>query len=292
MRERMSNSSVTWWVRVYDQVASTMDSALAARVEPDFSAPAIVLAKHQHGGRGRSGRIWHSSPGGLCVTYLLQPMVPLQLSRRTLERSEASEGGQNYGGRESCQNRSNLDHPNRASSLAASIQGYSLVVGIAIAEVLEREGASIRLKWPNDILDLAGNKCGGILIEIHRREGEEIMAAVGVGLNIETAPQNVGAASSIRTMMKHPPCAEELAGRIGSCLLSHQQRFCEGGFSSFREAWMKRACWLGDVVSMEHSSGPIEGNFEGVNERGEALIRVGGRVISCISGDMLRAKGK
>lgn len=65
------------------------------------------------------------------------------------------------------------------------LYGLSLVVGIAIANVLKSNGLSdVKLKWPNDIF-WQNNKLGGILIETKPGKNNTIDAVIGFGLNIK-----------------------------------------------------------------------------------------------------------
>jgi len=82
---------------------------------------------------------------------------------------------------------------NLAVSMGFAVDGapkeagaLSLVVGLALADLIERLGvADVALKWPNDVL-IGGAKCCGILIELvaHRRPLE---AVIGIGLNLEVS---------------------------------------------------------------------------------------------------------
>lgn len=85
-----------------------------------------VATQNQTAGRGRLGRIWHTSPGlGLAVSIAL-PLLPG----------------------------------------APSIGLHPLVVGTSVLHFLRNEGlASAQMKWPNDIL-VGGRKVAGILCEI------------------------------------------------------------------------------------------------------------------------------
>ncbi|MGD8829310.1 MAG: biotin--[acetyl-CoA-carboxylase] ligase, partial [Pseudomonadales bacterium] len=60
--------------------------------------------------------------------------------------------------------------------------GFSLCVGLAVADRLSTAGVpDIELKWPNDVL-AQGRKIAGILIDLHRADpGSEVV--VGIGLN-------------------------------------------------------------------------------------------------------------
>ena len=65
-------------LRVVDATGSTNDDvrALAAAGAPHGSA---VAAHAQTAGRGRRGHVWHSPEGGLYLSVLLRPQVPMQM---------------------------------------------------------------------------------------------------------------------------------------------------------------------------------------------------------------------
>lgn len=66
--------------------------------------------------------------------------------------------------------------------------GVTLALSAGVAEAFEARRVAVRLKWPNDLLDAQGRKCGGLLAE-HAREH----LIVGVGVNAEDAPEEFGA---------------------------------------------------------------------------------------------------
>ncbi len=65
----------------FPEVASTMDTArdLARKNCPDFT---VVIAGRQIKGRGRLNRRWLSDDGGLYLSMVLRPEIPVQLSFR------------------------------------------------------------------------------------------------------------------------------------------------------------------------------------------------------------------
>lgn len=68
-----------------------------------------------------------------------------------------------------------------------------LLAGQAVVDAVR----GLRLKWPNDVLDAAGGKVAGILVErIDAPSGP--MAVIGIGLNVHSAPDIPGASSLAR----------------------------------------------------------------------------------------------
>lgn len=68
-----------------------------------------------------------------------------------------------------------------------------LLAGVAVTDAVH----GLRLKWPNDVLDVAGGKVAGILVErVDAPSGA--MAVVGIGINVTGAPDIPGASSLSR----------------------------------------------------------------------------------------------
>lgn len=123
------------------------------------------------------------------------------------------------------------------------LYGLSLVVGIAIANVLKSNGLSdVKLKWPNDIF-WQNNKLGGILIETKPGKNNTIDAVIGFGLNIkdvagykDQVSQNCVALESIlqREIDKQELIAELLT-ELNIILI----KFAQYGFDVFIDEWNK-----------------------------------------------------
>ena len=119
---------------------------------------ALVVAEHQHGGRGRHGRAWVGAPGqSLLFTLVLHPTLPLE----------------------------------RAGLLP-------LAAGLAVAEAVEAFGVAASVKWPNDVrVDgrklagvLAGARGGRVLLGVGLNAGQSSfppeLADVATSLRLET----------------------------------------------------------------------------------------------------------
>ena len=129
------------------EVAWTVDSTnsqLLARQSPVQGAD-VLVAEHQHAGRGRRGRRW-SSP--------LAAHIYLSVSRRFAGSPER-------------------------------LPGLSIATGVAVAEVLRTivPTANIGLKWPNDLM-VAGKKLGGVLIESQQQTHGSVCSVIGIGINV------------------------------------------------------------------------------------------------------------
>lgn len=110
------------------------------------------------------------------------------------------------------------------------ISGLSLVVGLAICEVLQQQyGISdIAIKWPNDIYR-GDKKLAGILIE-SSVQGFTGHCIIGVGLNIQSSNTAV---ASMKTSVNTLTLIHELTANI----LSYNRRFITRGFAEFSTQW-------------------------------------------------------
>lgn len=225
------------------------------RVLAGARAPLWITADRQTAGKGRSGRTWTSRPGNLFVSYVAAVNCP----------------------------------PAKAGQL-------SLVAGVAVHDAITRAGgaAGLRLKWPNDIL-IGPAKAGGILIESTVRPGEAgAVAVIGIGLNLVSAPENLGRAATF--LAQH---GLELSPQGALCFLAHTMKdwmtkWDDGaGFVEVREAWLERAGAIGEPLTVHAGATPVSGRFAGLDDRGALLLDSGdGRQLSFSFGDVsLDAQG-
>ena len=111
----------------------------------------VVIADCQTGGKGRSGRVWHSAPGtGVYLSMLIHPnLSPEQLPIVTLMAG--------------------------------------LATAIAVNEFVPQPA---QLKWPNDLL-LNNKKIAGVLCEYHATKIPAVIIGIGINVNHTHFPAEI-----------------------------------------------------------------------------------------------------
>jgi len=136
-------------VEVHRSLPSTSDRARELALA---GAPegTVVVADAQTAGRGRRGRAWSSPAGqGIWCSLIVRPLLdPEQWPRLVAWAS----------------------------------------VAVVQAGVPFVSGASVGVKWPNDVL-VDGRKAAGMLLEVGRSGGMPF-AVVGIGLNVNQEPHH------------------------------------------------------------------------------------------------------
>lgn len=166
----------------------------------------------------------------------------------------------------------------------AKLSGLSLAIGVGIAEIDILVG-KVALKWPNDILARESKtKIGGILIETNSQNTETYIL-VGVGINIDEAPQEIATSCSLReigvdTNLISLCC--ELTKNTKAVLAT----FALQGFTPFIDKWLKYAAFLGDEIKIVDNSLPVFGKFIGIGTFGEMILETKTGIQTIIAGDL------
>lgn len=159
----------------------------------------------------------------------------------------------------------------------------AFVAGLAAMNALAEAapGAAFALKWPNDVL-CGGRKIAGVLIE-----AGETGYAVGVGMNLASAPDGVRTpATSLREAGVAADASDMLA-RLQRFFAAWHGLWAEEGFAPVRDAWLASAHRRGDLVAAATASGRVEGRFAGLDDDGAlALIDASGVRRRILSGDV------
>ncbi|MEN5081712.1 biotin--[acetyl-CoA-carboxylase] ligase [Bosea sp. TWI1241] len=234
-------------VTMRDEVASTMEEARRALGEGDPGRLWIV-ARSQNAGRGRHGRQWGSPPGNLYASLLL--VAPCE--------------------------------PAVAPQLGF-VAGLAL--HDAVAAVTGLNAPSLALKWPNDLL-IDGAKVSGLLLEGESRAGR-LSVILGMGVNIASHPSDTP--YPVTHLRAHAPAAS--VERVLAALAdSWAKRFAgwqlPGGFGPVREAWLARAAWLGQEITLRLPQGPLVGRFRGIDAGGRLELETGEGLRLIDAGDL------
>lgn len=194
----------------------------------------------------------------------------------------------------------------------------SLAVVDAIADVC---GVSATIKWPNDVL-IGKRKVAGILIETSHNGSGELVAILGIGINVQTPITDVSDMLSLEEEAMLATKATTLEAACGhrvsreavlASLLQHLEVSYNGlqeeavqtvptvptaqtllpklsihsVARSLRERWRNRLSTLGRTVQVRQGDTIVYGIAEDVDDNGELLLRRhSGEQISITWGDV------
>lgn len=191
------------------------------------------LAEQQTAGRGRRGRVWHSPQQG-----------NLYLSLKWC-----------------------FDEKPKHFGL------LSLLVGIIVAECLEKEGLQGHgVKWPNDIL-WQGKKLGGILLE---SKGNLKEVVIGIGLNINMQiTQNIDQPwCNLKQILSKEINRNILASNLLAALAEALQNFHAISINEFTTKWQHWDILRNQDVTAFYKNKEIQGKAIGIDSDGTLELRL------------------
>ena len=155
-----------------------------------------------------------------------------------------------------------------------SIEGLSLVIGLAIAEVL-----NVQVKWPNDIL-FDGRKLGGILVEIANHKNGMLNLVIGVGINV-SLPKQTEISQPYAEVYEIDPDVERqtLLPKLIQHLYARLNIFEKNGINTeFQQAWQSYNAFSNSEVNVLTEQGVISGIEQGIDERGYLKVLCGNKI--------------
>ena len=154
-----------------------------------------------------------------------------------------------------------------------SIEGLSLVIGLAIAEVL-----NVQVKWPNDIL-FDGRKLGGILVEIANHKNGMLNLVIGVGINV-SLPKQTEISQPYAEVCEIDPDVDRqtLLLKFIQHLYARLNIFEKNGINTeFQQAWQSYNAFSNNEVNVFTEQGVISGIEQGIDERGYLKVLCGNK---------------
>jgi BirA family transcriptional regulator, biotin operon repressor / biotin---[acetyl-CoA-carboxylase] ligase len=216
------------------------------RAEAGEAGPVWITARRQSAGRGRRGRNWSTGEGNLAATLLMTSAKP----------------------------------PGEAAQI-------SFVAALAVADLAEAclgPGAAT-LKWPNDLL-ARGEKAAGILVESGARADGGLWLAVGIGVNLASAPADLPATAFAEHMARAPAPGEALE-ILAQAFERRRQVWEAQGFAPIAAAWTERAHGLGQPCVARLLAEDLHGIAEGLEIDGALRLRLAdGSVARITAGDV------
>lgn len=174
---------------------------------------------------------------------------------------------------------------------AASLEGLSLAVGVAVAEALESCAIKgVSLKWPNDLLH-EGAKLGGVLIEMTGDASGVCQVVVGVGINVNMPVEQASAIDQAWTDLTSihsgdKPSRNDVLAALLNHLMPLLAHWDETGFGSWRRRWVARDAFADTTVNVIMGETMIAGVAKGVDERGALLLETSAGIQSFLGGEI------
>jgi len=206
------------------------------RAEAGEVGPVWISAGVQTAGRGRRGRAWSTEPGNLAATLLTQT--------------------------------------DRPPAEAAQLSFVAALAACDLADTCLGPGAA-RLKWPNDVL-VYGRKAVGILVESGARPDGRLWLAVGIGVNLKHAPQDVDRpATAFADHMAGPPPDPLVALDVLAVAFERwRSLWATQGFAPIADGWSERATGIGERCEARLPNRTLVGVAEGLDPDGALRLRL------------------
>lgn len=235
-------------------VTSSNDIVRQQAQQRELVAGYAVIAEAQTAGRGRRGKPWFSPFGSNLYISLYWPLA---------------------------------DGLNGA-------MGLSLVVGLAVAEVIESLGVNdVAVKWPNDVY-VAGKKLSGVLVELDSRADGLTDCVIGVGINLSMPHKGTERIdqqwTDLQTQLVDAWSRNVVAGKIYRNIRERLVEFDTQGLRHTREQWPNYDIFYNKPVKLLMGQRIVTGVCRGIDENGAILIDNQDNVVRYFGGEIsLRA---
>ena len=155
-----------------------------------------------------------------------------------------------------------------------NLNGLSLVVGLAIVKVLEKECLveGFKIKWPNDIY-FEGKKLAGVLLE-NQMQSKNQSVVIGVGVNYALDQDIVFEIpwTDLSRITKILPDIKFLSAEIINNILVMSEHFRVFNFDDFQLDWKRYDMLQGKQIKCTDLDDPFEGEVVGVSSQGALMI--------------------
>ncbi|HTI66814.1 MAG TPA: biotin--[acetyl-CoA-carboxylase] ligase [Caulobacteraceae bacterium] len=203
------------------------------------TGPVWIAARRQTQGRGRRGRKWTTGEGNLAATLLTVTALP-----------------------------------------AAQAAGAAFVAALAASDLASAyvPPGLVTLKWPNDVL-VARRKACGILVETGPALAGGIWLAVGVGVNLVSAPHDAerpatALADHLGPGRSAPPTPDQALVELAAAYGRWNAVWEAGGLAPILEAWTARAPGIPGACIARLPDGTLRGTAEGLDSDGALRLRL------------------
>lgn len=212
---------------------STNDLALQLCQQRTTSEGTVITTANQTAGRGQRGNTWHVEPGkNLTFSCILKPTF-----------------------------------------LTVKDQFYlNVIAALALHDYLiEKTNATIRIKWPNDIM-VNNKKMAGILIENQIQGNTFSSAVVGIGLNMNQEAFSINTATSLHQVSNQ---IYDLNVELEQLLHKLEARYLQlksGKQNTLLADYLNVMYWRHELHTFVANDQSFEGTIVGLDDLGRLRI--------------------
>ena len=171
----------------------------------------------------------------------------------------------------------------------AAAMGLSLVIGIIMAEVLQKLGAAdVRVKWPNDLY-LKDRKLAGILVELTGKTGDAAHLVIGAGINLKMREPSADSIDQGWINLQEAGVnidRNQLTATLLTELRLALRQFEIEGLAPFITRWRSLDNFIDRPVKLLIGEQEIHGIERGIDQQGALLLEQDGVIKPYIGGEI------
>jgi BirA family transcriptional regulator, biotin operon repressor / biotin---[acetyl-CoA-carboxylase] ligase len=171
----------------------------------------------------------------------------------------------------------------------AAAMGLSLVIGIIMAEVLQKLGAAdVRVKWPNDLY-LKDRKLAGILVELTGKTGDAAHLVIGAGINLKMREPSADSIDQGWINLQEAGVnidRNQLTATLLTELRLALRQFEIEGLTPFITRWRSLDNFIDRPVKLLIGEQEIHGIERGIDQQGALLLEQDGVIKPYIGGEI------
>ncbi len=255
-RDQILSGLDTRWLgrdlRLFAEVGSTNEVARSLAEQGENGT--VVLAETQTRGQGRLSRSWSSPPGGIWMSLVLRPDIPLALAYQI----------------------------NMAVCVAACR---------AISTLLDLETG---IKWPNDLLVGERKVGGILMEVGAVGDSKDYAldyAIVGLGINANIDPSSFPDEWMATSLSREMGSGVSRTALIQRTLLEIERAYENLGSEKIYNEWRRRSSTIGRTVCICARSGELVGEVVDLAGDGALLLRRDDELVRVLAGDCIHLRG-
>lgn len=201
-------------------------------------------------GKGRGDRRWISPPGGLYMSILLKPDVPVKIW-----------------------------HMISLVMACASAE--------AIEQI--HPDVKVLLKWPNDVL-VNNRKCAGILVQSRSGRHCRLVVGIGVNIAVQAQqlPRRPLYPATVLNIESRYPASIHKIGRTIRTVFFKRYIAWQVNPVTITQLWNTRSAISGAAIAVETDQGLLKGRVLGLSENGALCINSKGIRHELLTGDIIQ----